>query len=188
MSAGETAGHHQRNRETRNGGQVTTLTKPSIKVADEVWLAVAMLHQRHPESTDFSIDEIMEFARTANELRFLGPLRTGFYVHVVQHCVANRPPSPARYKMILETSPGRRRLFRPGDPCHPERAHGKSIPNELPENWFDGILAWYRRWSQEKKEDRIMNDPLLALYGSGKDLWADEHADEYIRRLREGWE
>lgn len=28
-------------------------------------------------------------------------------------------------------------------------------------------------------------DPLLALRGTGKALWADEHADEYVRRLRE---
>jgi hypothetical protein len=35
---------------------------------------------------------------------------------------------------------------------------------------------------------KIENDPLLALRGSGKDLWADEHADEYVRRLREGWD
>jgi hypothetical protein len=26
------------------------------------------------------------------------------------------------------------------------------------------------------------------LRGSGKELWADEHADVYVRRLREGWE
>ncbi|HVP50859.1 MAG TPA: hypothetical protein VMT05_02030 [Terriglobales bacterium] len=31
-------------------------------------------------------------------------------------------------------------------------------------------------------------DPLLLLRGSGKRLWAREHADEYVRRLREGWE
>lgn len=31
-------------------------------------------------------------------------------------------------------------------------------------------------------------DPLLALVGSGRDLWANEHADEYVNRLREGWE
>jgi hypothetical protein len=31
-------------------------------------------------------------------------------------------------------------------------------------------------------------DPLLALLGSGKDIWADEHADEYVQRLRENWE
>jgi hypothetical protein len=24
--------------------------------------------------------------------------------------------------------------------------------------------------------------------GSGKKLWADEHADEYVKRFREGWE
>ncbi len=29
------------------------------------------------------------------------------------------------------------------------------------------------------------DDPLLSLRGSGKALWADEHADEYVRRLRE---
>lgn len=31
-------------------------------------------------------------------------------------------------------------------------------------------------------------DALLALAGSGRDLWADEHADEYVDRLRESWE
>jgi hypothetical protein len=34
----------------------------------------------------------------------------------------------------------------------------------------------------------IDNDPLLALYSSGKGIWADEHADEYVRRLREEWD
>jgi 5'-phosphate synthase pdxT subunit len=32
------------------------------------------------------------------------------------------------------------------------------------------------------------NDSLLNLAGSGKDMWATEHADEYVRRLRENWE
>ena len=31
-------------------------------------------------------------------------------------------------------------------------------------------------------------DPLLELLGSGRDLWAGEHADAYIERLRELWE
>jgi len=170
---------------------MTTLSAPSIKLADEVWLAVAMLHMDRPEDEDFSIEEIMEFAKTADRLRFLGPLRPGFYAHVVQHCVANRPPSPARYRLLFETKPGRRRLFRPGDAYHAERASGKSVPkpfDDFPDYWFNGALNWYGEWSQKKKEERIKNDPLLALYGSGKDLWADEHADDYIRRLREGWE
>ena len=168
---------------------MTTVAQPAIRVADEVWLAVAMLHQRHAEAPDFSIDEIMEFARSAKELRLMGPVRPGFYVHVIQHCVANRPPSPARYKMLLETGPGRRRLFRPGDHCHAGREGGKSVPKaeDLPENWFRGLLDWYRGWSQDDVEERIKNDPLLALYGDGKELWADEKADDYVRRLREGW-
>jgi hypothetical protein len=28
-------------------------------------------------------------------------------------------------------------------------------------------------------------DPLLSLKGSGKYIWEDEHADEYVNRLRE---
>jgi hypothetical protein len=39
-----------------------------------------------------------------------------------------------------------------------------------------------------KQERAVSAEPLLALYGSGKALWADEHADEYAARLREGWD
>jgi hypothetical protein len=34
----------------------------------------------------------------------------------------------------------------------------------------------------------VAHDPLLSLAGSGIHLWSDEPADEYVRRLREGWE
>jgi hypothetical protein len=167
-----------------------SLSRPTIKVADEVWLATLMLHQRHPERQDFSIEEIVEFARSAKELRIMGPLRPGFYVHVVQHCVANRPPNPGRYRMLLETSPGRRRLFRPGDSYHPQRRGGKISPKpeDLPENWFKGTLSWYQSWCAKAAERAFKEDALLALRGSGKSLWADEHTDDYVRRLREGWE
>src|SRR5208283_5416175 len=119
----------------------TTIAKPQIKLADEVWVSTLMLHQRHPERRDFLIEEIVEFARSAQELRFVGPLRPGFYVHVVQHCVANRPPNPGRYRMLFETSPGRRRLYRHGDSYHPQREGGKVSPNpeDLPENRFTGL-------------------------------------------------
>ena len=35
---------------------------------------------------------------------------------------------------------------------------------------------------------RQAEDPILALCGLGKWMWADEDADAYVRRLREGWE
>jgi hypothetical protein len=161
-----------------------------LKLADEVWIATATLHRRYPDRVDFTVEEIMDFAANAKELRCLGPLRPGFYVHVVQHCVANRPPNPARYKILFETGPGRRRLFRPGDTYDPRREHGKSSPaaEELPENWFRALLTWYRAWCSEAANRAQEGDPLLALYGSGKELWADERADDYVQRLREGWE
>ncbi len=31
-------------------------------------------------------------------------------------------------------------------------------------------------------------DLSLDLYGSGRNLWNQEHADEYVARLRGGWE
>ena len=157
-----------------------------IKVADEVWLITAFLHREQPANADFTIDEIMEQV----ELKGLtGKLRPGVYAHVVQHCVANRAPNSGRYRMLFETAPGRRRLFRMGDAYDPAREGAKIVPerNDIPSGYAN-LLDWYRDWSQDTVEARIKNDPLLALYGDGKDLWADEHADEYVRRIREGWE
>lgn len=164
-------------------------TKARIKVADEVWLAAAVLHRMHPERFDFSIEEIMQSGRSLVGEGIGGALRPGFYVHVVQHCVANRPPQPGRNRMLLETGPGRRRLFRPGDYYHPEREGAKTIPNreDLPYA-YSGLLNWYQDWCSEAKNKGMAEDPLLALRGSGRKAWADEHADEYVRRLREGWE
>jgi hypothetical protein len=157
-----------------------------IKVADEVWIATALLHREHPDKADYAIEEIMQ---RAIEKAGGQPLRPGVYVHIVQHCVANRPPNPGRYRMLFETAPGRRRLFRDGDNYDRAREGAKILParEDIPSEYAP-LLDWYGDWSQDSAEDRIKNDPLLALRGSGKRLWADEHADEYVRRLREGWE
>jgi hypothetical protein len=164
---------------------MTTL-KTKIKVADEVWIATALLHRESPDRHDFSIEEITERARRED----VEPaMRPGVYVHIIQHCVANRPPNPGRYRMLFETAPGRRRLFRTGDSYDPARKGSKTVParEDIPQR-YASLLDWYRDWDKDNVEDRIKFDPLLALRGSGKHIWADEHADEYIRRLREGWE
>jgi hypothetical protein len=166
----------------------TTIAKSRVKVADEVWVAAALLHRDHPEQFDFSIEEIMESARRMWR-EGTGSLRPGVYLHVVQHCVANRRPSPARYRMLVETAPGRRRLFKPGDYYHPDRQGSKITParDDLPYG-YSSLISWYENWRAVSVKNAHRNDPLLALRGSGKHLWADEHADEYVRRLREGWE
>lgn len=161
-------------------------SRSSIKVADEVWIATVLLHREQPAQPDFSIEEIVE--RAARQA-IAGPARPGVYVHVVQHCVANRAPNPGRYRMLLETGPGRRRLFRKGDAYHPAREGAKITPNpeEMPDG-YEGLLSWYHDWCAAASISAPRTDPLLALAGSGRNLWADEHADEYVRRLREAWE
>jgi hypothetical protein len=161
-------------------------SKIDIKVADEVWVAVALLHREHPRQPDFGIEEIMQRAeKEAREQQ----LRSGVYVHVVQHCVANRPPSPGRYRMLVETGSGRRRLFRTGDSYHVSREGSKTIPEveDLPEK-YRTLLEWYRKWDASAAAKRFEEDPILALVGSGKHLWGDEDPDEYVRKLREDWE
>ena len=159
--------------------------RSELKVADEVWIATALLHRERPDFTDFSIEEIVARAQREN---LYGSLRPGVYVHVVQHCVANRPPNPGRYRMLYETTGGRRRLFRKGDAEHPDRRDAKSTParNDLPSGYAD-LLAWYKDWCALAADRAIENDPLISLVGSGRHLWAEEHADGYVDRLRAGW-
>ena len=158
----------------------------TVKVADEVWIVTALLHREQPRRQDFAVDEIVARAR---EERLTARLRPGVYVHAVQHCVANRPPSPGRYRMLYETGEGRRRLFQKGDSYHPGREGAKVVPrrDEIPEEYLP-LLEWYERDYSKRTRREPEADPLLALRGSGKALWSDEHADEYVRRLREDWE
>lgn len=167
---------------------VAVSIKERVKVADEVWIATALLHRKYPDRPDFALGEIMESARQMWR-ESNSPLRPGLYVHVVQHCVANRRPNPARCRILVETAPGRRRLFRPGDSYHQEREGAKVTPKreDLPSG-YGGLLSWYRDWCEVAVSKAQENDPLLALRGSGKRLWADEHADAYVRRIRQGWE
>jgi len=165
---------------------MTLETARSVRVADEVWIAAALLHRENPERTEFTVSEIVERAEKEG---VGGELRPSVYVHAVQHCVANRAPNPGRYRMLVETGKNLRRLFRPGDSYHPERDGSKTVPSkrDIPTKYHP-LLDWYisdyvLRRAQLKKEDS-----LLALRGIGKGLWADEDPDSYVRRLREGWE
>lgn len=161
-------------------------TEAQIRVADEVWIVVALLHREQPEQSDFTVEEIR---RRAEREKISGSIRPGVYVHVIQHCVANRPPNPGRYRMLFESSPGRRRLFRSGDAYDSKREGAKTKPHaeDLPSE-YRVLLSWYDEWCSATASGAAKSDPLLALRGSGKHVWADEPPDAYVRRLREGWQ
>lgn len=158
---------------------------PKIRVADEVWIAAASLHRRRQDTEDFEINEILAQAEAEN-VTGVRPLRPGVKIHIYLHCVANKPPNPGRYCMLVETKSGRRRLFRPGDSHHVQRT-GKTVPrrDEIPAayreliDWYEGMFAI--------KGQKVTRDPILGLRGLGKEIWADEDADEYVRRQRRDW-
>lgn len=173
----------------------------SLRIADGVWIATALLHMQYPERPDFAESEIQarflaeEFPRGKN----LASLPT----NINSHCVANRPRSrkktdPSKvqggpYRMLYETRSGFRRLFRPTDDVHPDRWQSrrasKSVPilEQIPEK-YRYLIDWYLAWLQSSPAmssiETIENDPLLRLRGSGRHIWADEHADEYVENLR----
>ena len=114
----------------------------NIKVADEVWIATALLQREHPEKESFSQSEIVD--RVAKENIF-GRMRPGIMVHVAIHCVANKKPNPGIYRMLYALETGERRLFRESDDFHPWRNGGKVIPNygEIPEE-YEYLIDWWR--------------------------------------------
>ena len=142
-----------------------------IRVAAELWIATALLHRQYPNRDDFTVREIVQQAE-AKRLTG-GPLRPGVQVFAYLHGVANKAPNPGRDRILVETSKGRRRLFRPGDPYHPRRG-GKGIPraDEIPAQYAE-LIHWYRR-EYVGEIDQVTTDPILSLRGLGKAIWADE--------------
>jgi len=165
------------------------MTRNKIRVADEVWIATALLHRERPEREDFSITEIVD--RAEREM-LTKPLRPGVRIHVTVHCVAALAPNPGRYCMLHATTSGRRRLWKQGDPIHPARVGAKITPeaDDIPDA-YRPLLDWYRREYTAvrvgSRDGGPAPDPLLELRGSGAEIWSDEHADGYVARLRSDW-
>ena len=180
---------------------MSTHATHATRIADGVWIATALLHQQYPDRPDFAETEII--ARFLTEGLPRGKHPNTLAAHVSAHCVANcarsrRRSDPSKlqggaYRILYETRSGFRRLFRPGDDVHPDRIQihrqPKSVPHreQVPEK-YQRLLDWYNDWIQDSKppvpSTSIDDDPLLRLRGSGRHIWADEHADEYVERLR----
>ncbi len=91
--------------------------------------------------------------------------------------------------MLFATGRLSRRLFRPGDAYHPKREGAKTVPEkeDILER-YHALLDWYFKEYVHHHISAPEEDSILALQGLGKEIWADEDPDEYVRSLREGWE
>jgi hypothetical protein len=151
-----------------------------VKLADECWVALALLHQSWPERASFSAKEIIERLKSEHAH---GELRPGVRPHIHQHLVANLPPESGRYRLFYRLPDGTFRLFRSGDDCHPRRT-GKSKParEDLPVD-YRPLLDWYEKeYSPAASAEEA--DPIAQMWGLGKDVWEGVDAVEYQRRLR----
>lgn len=159
-------------------------TAASIRVADETWIATALLHREQPDRPDFTVEEITQRARTEN---MTGSLRRGVRVHGYWHCVANRPPKPATLRMLYATGKATRRLFREGDEVHPKR-NGKITPDvdAIPPQ-YRYLLDWYHKEYAPAGQDTWLRG-VRELAGAGREIFAGVDPDEYVHQLREGWE
>src|SRR5690242_7975903 len=159
-----------------------------LKVADEAWIALVLLHRENPRRESFTAREIFEKVK---DVASYPALRSGIQPYISLHNVANVPMNSAPYRMFYRTLDGRYRLFRPGDDFHPSRS-GKTRPHrdELPER-YRALVDWYERvYCQSKKNGEVKReeDPFLGMRGVGKEIWDGVDADEFVDSLRSGWD
>ena len=162
----------------------TTLGGANLTVTNAVWVATALLHKKYGERDGFAPEEIVQCVR---ELNLTEGSEDSIRQHVRQHSVANKKPQPNTVCMLFDPGGGVRRLFRTGDKAWLGRNVSRTHPKweDLPAKYQD-LRRWYEEdWDVSGRGDE--EDPLLALVGSGRHLWKDEHADEFIARLRSDW-
>ena len=149
-----------------------------VKIADQVWIALAILTREHPDRDGFTATEI----RLAVGREF-GGVSPGVPTHISQMCVAAKAPNPGRYRMITKTPEGRNRLFRPGDAYHPDREGAKTTPDPRDvQQEYHELLDWYDvQYTPDLKvfgpDSKLLQ--FKAVRGSGLRDVAERH-DEYL--------
>lgn len=110
-----------------------------IKIADQVWIALALLLKEKPEAEGFSVSQIKD--RVRQEFGVVAP---GIEPHIRQHCLAEKEPKPGRYRMLVKAAKDKYRLFREGDSYHPDREGTKTRPSlaDIPAQ-YRHLLDWY---------------------------------------------
>ncbi len=123
-----------------------TAVDAELKVADEVWIAAALLHRAHPEARDFAVEEIVQRAK---EEGLCQAISTGS-LRPCHPALCREPPSQILVGIAccLKLHRGAGVSFAVVTSYHPDREGAKITPKreDLPFG-FNGLIAWYRDWS-----------------------------------------
>lgn len=165
------------------------LTVNHLTASDLVWIATASLHRNYERRNGFRAAEIRETIARLEPAHGLeeSTIRT----HIHQHCVAAKRPDPGSKRYLHRNSDGSFRLFREGDPFHPDRKLGASVPSRerLPAKYWP-LLDWYSSGGPASPAlgSAPTTSPIEALYGTAKDyLRAYGGGEAYLRDLRSDW-
>jgi len=165
----------------------TVYAKTGVKVADELFLIVALLTKEQPDRSSFSIPEILDRAQREG----LGKHRSdqgSLKQHAYEHAAANVRPGRGKYRMVFREKDNTIRLLQAGDPVHPGR-DGKEWPEarDIPAKYLPLVMWAQERYASRKSEGKPWLSDLLALRGLGKEIWKGVNADDYVNALRGEW-
>ncbi len=165
----------------------STYVKTGVKVADELFIVVALLTRERPDRSSFSIPEILERARVEGLGRHRSD-QASLKQHAYEHAAANVPPGRGKYRLVYREKDNTIRLLQAGDRVHPGR-DGKEWPDvkDVPENYVPLVRWAQERFANRKVEGKPWLHELLALRGLGKEIWKGVNADEYVSELRGSW-
>src|ERR1700751_803965 len=148
--------------------------KDHVKVADELYLVIALLHRENPHLKSFTIGQILDRASKEG----LGTSRDdqrSLRQHAYEHAAGNVPPGRhgGKYRIVFREDDNRIRLLRESDYVHPER-HQKSHPNpeEVPERYHE-LMRWAERWRRTGDSNQGAPKWLSGLHelrGLGKEI------------------
>lgn len=114
----------------------------SIPTAIAVWIATATLHVERGVDAIFSNSDIIE---KMMRQKLCNVSHNTISAHVAAHCVANAPANTqAAHRKTYRVGPGRYRLYRRNEPCHPTRKNCKiaPLPFQMPDEYRD-LRKWY---------------------------------------------
>lgn len=125
-------------------GLATKGSTSPMTIASRIWVAMALLHKKHPDTGEFTLKQIRSKLAELFYNGDPGRFESGIATHLSGHLVSNAPKHGVNKCYLVSVDRGLRRLYRTGESCHESRisADIRPDPSELTPEWHS-LLTWY---------------------------------------------